>query len=59
MEEPSIGAVELIQSIKDVLACMAMHNVQQNNDTMFVTFINKCFEFIGCTISTEIERNEK
>lgn len=46
-----IGAIELVNSIEDVLARMRVHDVEQDGQAHRMRGIHKLFELFGCTIS--------
>lgn len=40
MEVARLGAVEMVQAIFNVFACMRMYQIEQNVDSLLMTFIN-------------------
>lgn len=53
MEEAAITPVELIEAVKNVLAGMAVHDVQQHHDTHAMRLVDQLLKLARCPETTK------
>ena len=53
MEVTGVGPIKLVEAVNDVLAGMAVHNVKQDHDAMWVSYIHQFLQVFRRPIATE------